>query len=69
VRAKVTGDYDKTGLSEIAARSPKLALRLAYRAKCQATTQNQDSLIKVENSLIARFNSPVTSQKILCSDA
>ena len=24
--------------------------------KCQATTQNQDSLIRVENSLIARFN-------------
>ncbi len=34
-----------------------------YRAKCQATTQNQDSLIRVENSLIARFNSLLRRKK------
>jgi hypothetical protein len=32
-------------------------------------TQNQDSLIRVENSLIARFNSLLRPQKIPCSDA
>ena len=35
----------------------------AYRANGQATTQNPDSLIRVENSLIARFNSLLRLEK------